>query len=203
LFSEALQQAMVRLGHPNMPDDALTLEALTASCDIEHLSTSSVRWSNDEMWRWHTKRLHATPASELAPLLVSALNKQGLTLAEMQAVDFAEIMAGNLNKIEDVLLFARLLDSTSCSDDAKAAVEESGREFFEQAKQTWLNLEQADWKAWTSSLKEVSGKKGKALFLPLRFALSGQAHGPEMSRVVAFLGKDGVEQRLDDVLGRL
>jgi len=82
-------------------------------------------------------------------------------------------------------------------------VQESGVEFFKQAKQTWQALEQADWKTWTSALKEATGLKGKALFLPLRFALSGQAHGPEMSHVVSFLGKKGVICRLNDVLGRL
>ena len=202
LFPQALQQAMIRLGHPNMPDDAQTLEALTNMCDIEHLSTSSVRWSNDEMWRWHTKQLHNKPVVELATLLVSCLEEKGLLLAAEQADDFATLMAGNLNKIEDVLLFSRLLDASSLREDALQTTKESGAEFFAQAKQTWQTLEQADWKAWTNALKEVSGKKGKALFLPLRLALSGQAHGPDMSSVAHFLGKDAVEARLDDVLGR-
>jgi len=203
LFAPALQQAMVRLGHPNMPDDALTLEALTASCDIEHLSTSSVRWSNDEMWRWHTKQLHAMPAADLAPLLQQVLAAHDLPLAQDKAVDFAEIMAGNLNKVEDALQFSRLLKSDVLADEALAAVQSSGDSFFKHAIATWDDVEHADWKAWTSALKEASGKKGKALFLPLRFALSGQAHGPEMSRVVTFLGKEGVKDRLNDVLGRL
>ncbi len=204
LFPEALQQAMIRLGHPNIPDDAVTLDGLMQHTDIEHLSTSSVRWSNDDMWRWHTKILHDKPAEILAPLLVTAFETAAVTLEAERALLFAEMMAGNLNRVEDVLQFKRLLHATAAiaSDDI-ATVKESGAAFFTQAIETWKELAVADWKSWTALLKDVSGKKGKGLFLPLRLALTGQTHGPEMDRVVLFLGKEGVEQRLNDVLGQL
>ena len=52
------------------------------------------------------------------------------------------------------------------------------------------------------TLKEQSGRKGKQLFLPLRMALTGMQHGPEMSHVVSFLGREGVIVRLEDTLER-
>ncbi len=204
LFPEALQQAMVRLGHPNIPEDALSIEALLQHVDIEHLSTSSVRWSNEAMWRWHTKLLHEKPASELAPLLSAALQKEGISLNDEQTLRLAEIMAGNLSRIEDVFQFRHLWDATQpYSDEHKSVLQEAGRDFFSQA----LNLAQAmdctDWKAWTTALKEATGYKGKALFMPLRIALTDQAHGPEMSKVVKFLGQDGICVRLQKVLDTL
>ncbi|MDX8387874.1 MAG: glutamate--tRNA ligase [Ghiorsea sp.] len=201
LFPQALQQAMIRLGHPNIPDNATTIETLTEHTDVEHLSTSSVRWSNDDMWRWHTKVLHAQPAKDLAPLLIDTLAKEAIALTEEQSVALAEMMAGNLNRVEDVLQFKRLLHATeplTVSDIE--TLKETGAEFFEQAIITWNNVSNADWKLWTSALKEASGKKGKGLFLPLRLALTGQPHGPEMSRVTTFLGEEQVELRLKHVL---
>jgi glutamyl-tRNA synthetase len=202
LFPEALQQAMIRLGHPNIADDATTIEALTAATDIEHLSTSSVRWSNDEMWRWHTKILHTKPAAELAPMLQKILADAAIAVDEQQALTLTEMMAGNLSRIEDVLQFKRLLDeNTSFSADDMNALKEAGHTFFEAALSTSQAGDCTDWKAWTTALKEASGAKGRGLFMPLRIALTGQAHGPEMSKVVVFLGEAGIQTRLQQVLG--
>ncbi len=201
LFPEALQQAMIRLGHPNIPDDALSLDALMQHTDVEHLSTSSVRWSNDDMWRWHTKILHSKSASELAPLLRQALAKHHIDMDEKQLLALAEMMRGNLNRVEDILDFQRLFDETSdISDEHVVVLQEAGSVFFNHALTTAKATSGTDWKAWTTALKEASGVKGKALFMPLRIALTGQAHGPEMSKVVVFLGADGIQIRLHQVL---
>jgi len=204
LFPEALQQAMLRLGHPNIPEDALTMEDLLQHISIEHLSTSSVRWSNEAMWRWHTRILHAKPAAELAPLFKRVLADEGIDVPQQQAMQLAEMMAGNLNRVEDILKFERLfVANTEFADADKQLLEHAGSVFFKQALDTGRDVGYTDWKAWTTALKEESGAKGKALFMPLRIALTGQAHGPEMSKVVVFLGQDGVRSRLTQVLEML
>ena len=43
------------------------------------------------------------------------------------------------------------------------------------------------WSEFTNAVKEATGRKGKGLFMPLRKALTGQAHGPEMSDVMPLL----------------
>ena len=43
------------------------------------------------------------------------------------------------------------------------------------------------WSAWTAALKEKTGRKGRGLFMPLRKALTGQQHGPDMSAVLPLL----------------
>jgi glutamyl-tRNA synthetase len=43
------------------------------------------------------------------------------------------------------------------------------------------------WSEWTSAVKEATGRKGRALFMPLRKALTGQSHGPDMSAVLPLL----------------
>ena len=45
------------------------------------------------------------------------------------------------------------------------------------------------WGAWTSAGKEATGRKGKALFMPLRKALTGLSHGPDMGALLPLLQK--------------
>ena len=52
------------------------------------------------------------------------------------------------------------------------------------------------WTAWTSVLKEKTGRKGKALFMPLRLALTGQPHGPEMGPMMQMMGRAQALARL-------
>lgn len=191
LIAMALVQAMARLGHPNMPDDALDIDALLAAFDAEHISTSSVKWSNDEMWRWHTRLLHALDAKALLPLVQKYLPAAN--------EDFCALIGGNLEYAEDVQQYARLLDvQAPLSAEAKAVLIEAGNDFGKVALQTWHDLDECDWKLWMNAVKAQTGCKGKQLFMPLRVALSGAIHGPEMSAIVNFLGKDGVSERIKD-----
>ncbi|WP_380872964.1 glutamate--tRNA ligase [Sphingomonas sp. DBB INV C78] len=52
------------------------------------------------------------------------------------------------------------------------------------------------WPALTTLLKDISGRKGKALFLPLRLALTGRDHGPDMAALLPLIGRDRALERL-------
>lgn len=52
------------------------------------------------------------------------------------------------------------------------------------------------WSDWTSALKDQTGRKGKALFMPLRQALTGMDHGPDMSEMLLLIGPEKVKERL-------
>ena len=43
------------------------------------------------------------------------------------------------------------------------------------------------WKTWTSAVKDATGRKGRGLFLPLRRALTGRDHGPDMGALMPLL----------------
>lgn len=51
-------------------------------------------------------------------------------------------------------------------------------------------------KAWTEAVKAATGAKGKALFMPLRRALTGMDHGPELRALLPMLGRARAEARL-------
>ncbi len=191
LLPQALVQAMTRLGHPNMPEDA-DLAALLEHFEATHLSTSAVRWQDEALWRWHTRLLHGLPVEELCNLLQPLLPQADTT--------FTALVQGNVQRIEDALTFRRLLDAhADLPDDGLTEAKTAGEAFYIAAQQAWDENGSSGWKAWADAVKQATGCSGKKLFMPLRVALSGATHGPEMSGVVAYLGDAGVRSRLSDI----
>ena len=74
---------------------------------------------------------------------------------------------------------------------------EEDRPYLTQAAEA-LERTGADWPALTADLKAATGRKGKALFLPLRQALTGRDHGPDMAALLPLIGKDSAIARLKD-----
>ncbi len=197
LLPGALFQAMARLGHPNMPEEAHNVVALIEHFHAELVSTSSVRWSDEEMWRWHTRLLHELDAETVAPMIqpyLPAVSAQRLTA-------FASLIGRNIERTEDAAHYQRLLDLRAPLDaDALAVIQEAGGDFYQAALDAWYDTtdgtdgrdsSEADWKGWAAAVKAATGCKGRGLFMPLRVALTGAQHGPEMSAVVAFLDEYG------------
>jgi glutamyl-tRNA synthetase len=54
----------------------------------------------------------------------------------------------------------------------------------------------ASWSEWTSALKAATGRKGRGLFMPLRKALTGLEHGPDMGAVLPLIGRERALERL-------
>ena len=52
------------------------------------------------------------------------------------------------------------------------------------------------WRAWTEAVKSATGRKGKALFMPLRRALTGLDHGPELAGLLPLIGREKAAARL-------
>ncbi len=201
LLPGALVQAMARLGHPNMPDDALEPAALAAAFEAAHVSATAVRWSDDEMWRWHARLLHDLPADRLLEQIAAVLPDAN--------AGFAELIRPNLARIGDAAAFVRLIDvQAEFADEAWNVARDAGSDFYRQALDLWRQTLPGDdpaavWKAWTQALRQASGRAGRGLFMPLRAALTGAVHGPEMSAVLGFLGRNGVAVRLEDMARRL
>ena len=194
LLPDALVQTMARLGHPNIPEHIHQTQALAAYFNAQHVSTSSVRWTDSEMWRWHTRLLHELQPEKLADLLRPLLN----SVDDGRLIEFAALIGGNIERIEDVVIFRRLLDvNAPVEAEAQRLAEQAGYHFYHQAYESWQAFDGVDWKAWVNTVKDKTGCKGKALFMPLRIALSGALHGPEMSDIIAYLGHKGVADRLE------
>jgi glutamyl-tRNA synthetase len=52
------------------------------------------------------------------------------------------------------------------------------------------------WKLWTEAVKNATGAKGRALFMPLRLALTARDHGPELATLLPMIGPERARRRL-------
>jgi glutamyl-tRNA synthetase len=57
-------------------------------------------------------------------------------------------------------------------------------------------LDESSWSVWTQALKQATGLKGKALFHPLRLALTGREAGPELAKLMPLIGRAKILARL-------
>ena len=57
--------------------------------------------------------------------------------------------------------------------------------------------DESTWSTWSSAVKQASGAKGKALFRPLRLALTGREHGPELKLLLPLIGRARAAARLE------
>ncbi|WP_299601958.1 glutamate--tRNA ligase [uncultured Tateyamaria sp.] len=76
-----------------------------------------------------------------------------------------------------------------CRDGADPVIEDEDKDFVAEAM-TLLPEGPFDgdtWGAWTGAVKTATGRKGRGLFMPLRLALTGQRHGPDMGSLMPLL----------------
>jgi len=81
------------------------------------------------------------------------------------------------------------------SDDGRAAIGAAGSEFFTHALAAYVE-HGAAFQPLVEKLKRRTGLKGKHLFMPLRAALTGETHGPELARVIDLMAPERVRRRL-------
>ena len=100
-------------------------------------------------------------------------------------------MRANLERLSDIKDWWDIAkgDVTSVIEDA---------EFIAQAAALLppAPWDEGTWGAWTSAVKEKTGRKGRGLFMPLRQALTGMEHGPELPVMLQLIGPDIAKARL-------
>ena len=131
---------------------------------------------------------------DLAPLTMSYL--QGLSASDViadisalgvppeKAEDFWNIVRMNISTLKDLSAWWDLMEK-----GAEPKIDDQDREFVLKAV-SLLPPGQFDantWKTWTQNVTEVTGRSGKNLYMPLRQALTGMSHGPDMGHLLPFL----------------
>ena len=112
-------------------------------------------------------------------------------------MEFIELVRHNVVLPQDVIPWRAVVrgELPPLGADEQRVVAAAGAEFFAAAA---LAYEQSngDLKLLTKILKERTGRKGAELFMPLRVALTGQAHGPELAPLLMLISPQTVRQRL-------
>jgi len=189
---EAVVQWLVRLGMPNLDPEALSLEALAEAFSAERLSRAPVRVQQEALAHWNERVLQAMDDDARAKRLALWLPER----AQPQAKALARLLKENLTRLSEVRSYARLWDAHAPIDEEAKAVLK-GAPWLADAAEKLAALGAID--RWLAALKQ-EGRKGKALFLPLRAAVLGRLDGPPLMEVLRFLGAQGVHARILDAL---
>jgi len=102
------------------------------------------------------------------------------------AEPFWQAICQNIETAADIAPWWQL-----CRDGAEPVIADEDKAFVAEAMALLPEapFDATTWKSWTNSVKEKTGRKGRALFMPLRLALTGQPHGPDMGKLLPLLQK--------------
>ena len=149
------------------------------------VSKGPARFNEQELATLNERVLHSMPYN-VANRRLKAL---GLDLDETAWNLFRE----NLTRFDDIMDWTPVISgSISCE------IEADDKDFIALAGDRLPADPWPDdvWSGWTSDLKAASGRKGKALFMPLRKALTGKSHGPDMGALLPLIGRERALERL-------
>lgn len=180
--AQAIAAYLARLGTSADPEP-LGLAALAESFDLGAFSHSAARFDARQLLALNRRVLHAAPFAAVAERLPA-----GATEAFWLAV------RGNLDLLNEARGWWEVV-----AGDIVPPVIEGERDYLHTARDL-LPAEPWDtdvWRRWTEALKAATGRKGKPLFLPLRLALTGEEHGPELRELLPLIGRARAMRRLE------
>jgi glutamyl-tRNA synthetase len=179
----ALAAYLAKLGTSDAIEPRLTMEALAQECDFARIGRAPGHFDSAELATLNAKLLHITPFAEVAPRL-TALGVGG-------GEAFWETARPNLTHLSDAADLWRLVTGpvTPMIEDAAFAARAAAL----LPPEPW---DEATWSAWTKAVAAETGAKGRALFHPLRLALTGLEHGPELKKLLPLIGRAKALARL-------
>jgi glutamyl-tRNA synthetase len=185
----AINSILAKLGTSDPIHPYHHMEELIDSFDFSKFSRGTPKFSLDELEHINTKLLHTMSYEEACGYLKS--------LHKMDA-EFWEAVKGNLEKASDLEMWWDI-----CREDhISPCIAQDDKPFLEKAlsmlpKEGWND---DPWSVWINTLKASTDRKGKSLFMPLRQALTGQDHGPELKVLVKLMGYKKTRHRLEKAI---
>ncbi|WP_018633281.1 glutamate--tRNA ligase [Neomegalonema perideroedes] len=176
LEPQAVLSLLARLGSADPVEPRLSLAEMAEGFDLGRFGRAPAHFDPAELDILNAKILHATPFEAAEP----RLRALGLTEPRLW-----HALRPNLQRLEEVAPWLEILAGRRPEPEEMTGEDRAfAREAF--AALPPLPWDSGTWKAWTEAVKAQTGRKGKALFMPLRLALTGRAHGPDMSELLPF-----------------
>ena len=179
----AVVSLLARIGTSDPVEPFTAPAPLIESFDFARFGRAPARFDSEELAALNAKIVHQLDFEAVCDRVPVGMGAEGwaairpnlATVAE--AADWWHVVEGPVETVD--------------FDEDTAA-------FLDQAADMAAGLDWSDgvWKSLTGQLKDQTGRKGKALFLPLRQALTGRDHGPEMAALLPLIGKDRAIARL-------
>jgi len=181
----ALSGYLAALGTSGDPVVATPAE-LAPTYDLTKVSRSTARFDTKQMLALNRRYLHTLPFDAVKD-----------RLPEGAGEDFWLAVRGNLDLFRETRDWWDVVDGNivPVSDPADADLLRLAAETAPEG--AW---DEATWPAWTARVATGSGRKGKLLFLPLRRALTGEDHGPDLKTFLPLIGRDKALKRLREAV---
>jgi glutamyl-tRNA synthetase len=178
----AIVALLSRLGTSDPVEAFTTPEPLIESLDFTRFGRAPARFDEGELAALNTRIIHQMPYGSVGGRLPQAMDAAAW-----------EAIRPNVGVIADAADWWAVVEGPV---DAPRESEDANYLAQAHAIAATLDWSADPWHALTAALKEVSGRKGKALFMPLRLALTGREHGPDMAALLPLIGKERALKRL-------
>ncbi|RZM10215.1 MAG: glutamate--tRNA ligase [Sphingomonas sp.] len=178
---QAVRALLARIGTSDPVEPIADAAPLIAGFDFARFGRAPARFDETELAQLNARIVHTLDYATVADRLPAGMGE-----AEWVAV------RPNLNVLADAADWWRVIEGPVPVDPDRDAA------YLDQAAAVAAEIDWAGdpWHALTGQLKDATGRKGKALFLPLRRALTGRDHGPDMAALLPLIGRERALARL-------
>jgi len=181
----AVASYLAKIGTSDAVEPRLSLADLAADCDLGRIGRAPAHFDPEELAALNAKTLHLLPHEAVAARLRSLVDG-GIDAPLWEAI------RPNLGKLSDAAALAALVRGPVTPVIEDAAL--TARAAALLPPEPW---DEATWPAWTKAVAAATGAKGRALYHPLRLALTGRGDGPELKKLLPLIGRARALARLE------
>ncbi|MGY9039072.1 glutamate--tRNA ligase [Sulfitobacter sp. M13] len=174
----ALLSIMSRLGSSDPVELRTDMEALIDGFDIERFGSAPTKFDVEDLFPMTGRYLQTLPLEAVSDEIAA------LGVPDDKAALFWQVTRENVTTLRDLEGWWQMF-----SVGAEPVIADEDKEFVAEALALLPEgeFDESTWSTWTAAVKEQTGRKGKGLFMPLRLALTGKPHGPDMAAVLPLL----------------
>lgn len=192
----AINNHLARIGHTYDSDAFMSMDELAANFDVARLGRAAARHDATQLRHRQQQAVAALDDEAMLDwLLQSDAGLERLPAGERPA--FLQAVRDNVTLPADARRWVCVVcdDELAPSTEACEVIERAAGGLFAAAIEA-LPERADDFRAYARAVGEAAGVKGKELFMPLRAALTGEVHGPEMSQLFPLIGVERARARL-------
>ncbi|MDH5472284.1 MAG: hypothetical protein OEY87_06460 [Gammaproteobacteria bacterium] len=114
---------------------------------------------------------------------------------------FIDAIKGVIESPDEALFWAEILctDKLTHGDEGRVVVCEAGHDFYQAACEA-IDEHGEDYAYFINHISEITGAKNKRLEMPVRIALTGVLHGPDLEKIFYLLGPVQARVRFEQVM---
>lgn len=193
----AILNYLARQGHNYEDNNYMIIKELADKFEVKHLSRSPAKFDHPQLIHWQKLALTHLNLQETWNWMGEAVHSLvSLSLKEL----FVRAVAPNVIFPEDAYFWAQKLfvEIGELNEEKRQIIQSAGKIYYETVLKS-LEKFGNDYARVLDALRAELGIKGKALFMPLRVALTGETHGPELADIFELLSVAEIVRRLEYV----